>query len=173
MMKDRLRKVRKYRNMNQKEFSAILGIAQSTVGMMEVGKREILERHIKTICAVFNVNEEWFRYGKGNMFKDSTNVLQTLADEYRLDMFDIKFIEAYANLKAEDRKSIVNFFMGFTQKIYAECVPEEITDYNTKRIYRAANTSEFSDEYSESEITDVSESRMNMFENAEESDELF
>ncbi len=171
MMKERLKKIRKYRNMNQKEFSAVLGIAQSTVGMMEVGKREILERHIRTICAIFNVNEEWFRYGKGNMFKDSTNVLQALADEYRLDMFDIKFIEAYSNLKSEDRKSIVNFFMGFTQKIYNECVPEEITDYNSKRIYRAANTCDECDEYSESEVSDISDDRMNEIESATESDE--
>ena len=52
MLKDRVKQVRKYRNMNQKEFSAALGIAQSTIGMMEVGKREILDRHIKTICSV-------------------------------------------------------------------------------------------------------------------------
>lgn len=172
-MKDRLKQVRKYRNMNQKEFSAALGIAQSTIGMMEVGKREILERHIRTICAVFNVNEEWFRYGKGNMFKDSSNVLQMLADEYRLDMFDVKFIQAYSSLRAEDRKSIVNFFMGFTQKIYNECVPEEITDYNSKRVYRAANTNNNSDEYSKSEVSDVTDLRMDDFSSADGAKEVF
>ncbi len=165
-MKERLKKIRKYRNMNQKEFSTALGIAQSTIGMMEVGKREILERHIRTICSIFNVNEEWFRYGKGNMFKDSSNVLQALADEYRLDMFDIKFIEAYSNLRTEDRKSIVNFFMGFTQKIYSECIPEEITDYNSKRVYRAANTAEDGEEYSESEVSDLNDERMDEIDSA-------
>lgn len=170
-MRERLKQVRKYRNMNQKEFSAALGIAQSTIGMMEVGKREILDRHIKTICSVFNVNEEWFRYGKGSMVKNSSNVLQVLADEYRLDMFDTKLIDAYVNLKAEQRKSIINFVMSFAQKINAECLPEEIEDYNSKRIYRAANTSDESMEYSESEIANMSDERLNAIQSAEESDE--
>ncbi len=171
MMRERLKQVRKYRNMNQKEFSAALGIAQSTIGMMEVGKREILDRHVKTICSVFNVNEEWFRYGKGSMVKNSSNVLQVLADEYRLDMFDTKLIDAYVNLKAEQRKSIINFVMSFAQKINAECLPEEIADYNSKRIYRAANTSDESVEYSESEVTSISGDRLNAIKSAEESDE--
>ena len=171
MMRERLKQVRKYRNMNQKEFSAALGIAQSTIGMMEVGKREILDRHVKTICSVFNVNEEWFRYGKGSMIKNGNNVLQVMADEYRLDMFDIKLIDAFVNLKAEQRKSIINFVMSFAQKINAECLPEEIADYNSKRIYRVANTSETSGDYSESEIKNISDDRLNAIQSAEESDE--
>lgn len=173
MLKDRIKQVRKYRNMNQKEFSAALGIAQSTIGMMEVGKREILDRHIKTICSVFNVNEQWLRYGTGNMIIDNSDVLQNLAKEYRLDMFDVKFIDAFVNLKPEQRRSIIAFFMNFTKKINAECLPEEIADYGKRRIYRAANTSEEADEFSESEIKDITEQRLSAIQSAEESDENF
>lgn len=171
MMKERLKQVRKYRNMNQKEFSAALGIAQSTIGMMEVGKREILDRHIKTICSIFNISEEWFRYGKGNMIKNTSNVMQMIADEYRLDHYDVKLIETYLSLKPEDRKSVINFVMMFSQKINAECLPEEIRDYSTTRIYIAANTAEDSSDYSESEVTEMSEDRLNAIKSAEESDD--
>lgn len=56
-MSDRLKSIRSYLKMNQSDFSSALGIGQSTLAMMEVGKRSVSERHVKTICALFNINE--------------------------------------------------------------------------------------------------------------------
>ena len=56
-MYNRIKKIRQSLKLNQAEFSKLLGMGQSTLGMLEVGKREILDRHIKTICSIFNVNE--------------------------------------------------------------------------------------------------------------------
>lgn len=35
----------------------------------EQGTSPILNRHIISICAIYNVNEHWFRTGIGDMFK--------------------------------------------------------------------------------------------------------
>lgn len=54
--------------MNQQEFATHLGLSQSTIAMIEVGKRAFSDKHIKAICAIFNIDEEWLRTGQGEMF---------------------------------------------------------------------------------------------------------
>ncbi len=67
----RIKEIRKALNINQTQFAKRLGISQSTLAMIEVGKRNFGERHIKVICAEFGVREEWIRSGKGEMFAAS------------------------------------------------------------------------------------------------------
>lgn len=96
--------------MTQEVFSKAIGLGQSTLGMIEVGKREVLERHIKTICSVFNINEEWFRTGKGEMFIETkSSFLASIASQYDLDEFDQVLLEAYLALPGDQRKVIKDF----------------------------------------------------------------
>lgn len=69
-MQSRLKELRKALNLNQTEFAQQLGLTQSTITLLEHGKSPITEKHIKPICSVFNVNENWFRTGRGEMFND-------------------------------------------------------------------------------------------------------
>lgn len=70
-MYHRLRRLRKTLGLNQHDFAKQLGLSQSTLAMMEVGKRNVGERHIKVICSHFKVNERWLRDGEGGMFSAS------------------------------------------------------------------------------------------------------
>ena len=71
-MRERLIELRKkYFQMSQREFCKKLGITQSTYAPLESGRREIRAAYIKLICQVYSVNEDWFRNGVGEMFKDS------------------------------------------------------------------------------------------------------
>lgn len=109
-MNERIRIIRDHFNMTQEVFSKAIGLGQSTLGMIEVGKREVLERHIKTICSVFNINEEWFRTGKGEMFIETkSSFLASIASQYDLDEFDQVLLEAYLALPGDQRKVIKDF----------------------------------------------------------------
>ena len=67
-MKQRLRELRKTLNLNQTEFGNRIGVKQSTITGYETGNRIPLDSVIFSICREFNVNEDWLRYGKGEMF---------------------------------------------------------------------------------------------------------
>ncbi|MBX9136696.1 helix-turn-helix transcriptional regulator [Clostridium sp. K12(2020)] len=78
-MNKRLKILRTELDLSQAEFSNKLSIAQSTYAVLESGKTSLRDRHIKLICSTFNVNEEWLREGKGDMFV--TNINQQLGVE--------------------------------------------------------------------------------------------
>lgn len=81
-MYTRIKAIRSALKMNQAEFAQHLGLGQSTLAMIEVGKRTFSDKHIKIICATFNVNEEWLRTGKGEIFNSS------LYENELIDIFD-------------------------------------------------------------------------------------
>lgn len=83
-MHERIKKIRKALHLNQTEFANKIGLSQSSLGMIEVGKRTFTNKHIKLICTTFNVNENWLRTGEGSMFsstpyeKELLKVFETL-----------------------------------------------------------------------------------------------
>lgn len=84
-MNARIRELRKFLNLTLIEFGDQIGLSHSGLSDIENGKYNINERIVKLICTQFNVNEEWLRYGKGEMFNKNNDYL--------------KFINAYSNLK--------------------------------------------------------------------------
>jgi transcriptional regulator with XRE-family HTH domain len=69
---DRIRIVRKTLGLNQGEFARRIGLKQTALSMIEVGKVALTEKNIKLICATFAVDEGWLRTGKGEMFGPSS-----------------------------------------------------------------------------------------------------
>lgn len=67
-MKDRLKKLRKELNLTQQAFADKIGIKRNTIANYEVGRNEPIDAVISLICREFDVNEEWLRTGKGEMF---------------------------------------------------------------------------------------------------------
>lgn len=106
---DRVREIRKSLGYSQKEFADLLGIGQSTLAMMEVSKRPISERHVKTICSIFSVNEHWLRTGEGNMFVDDDEMLLSqLAERYSLDDEQMAIVKNFLALDKQQRQVIVD-----------------------------------------------------------------
>ena len=67
-MNERLKELRKSLNLTQQAFADRIGIARGNIGAYEVGKNAPSDAVISLICKEFNVNEEWLRTGKGEMF---------------------------------------------------------------------------------------------------------
>jgi transcriptional regulator with XRE-family HTH domain len=70
-MKERILALRKALHLKQGEFAARLGMKGTALSMIEVGDNSLTEKNIRLICMSFNVNEEWLRNGKGEMFTAS------------------------------------------------------------------------------------------------------
>ena len=71
-MKDRIKLLRKELKLNQTDFGERIGVKQASVAGYEAGIRTPLDAVITSICREFNVNEDWLRTGKGEMFLPMT-----------------------------------------------------------------------------------------------------
>lgn len=81
-MEDRIRRIRTYLGLTQQEFADKLGISHESVGAYEIGRNEPTDDVISLICRTFDINEEWLRTGKGDMFVELTK------DEKLASFFD-------------------------------------------------------------------------------------
>lgn len=114
--------------MNQADFANLLGIGQSTLGMMEVGKRKISERHIKTICSICHVSEKWLRTGEGEMKvpdAPSDDIFDSLRDELKLSDVEEKILRNYFDLDLKSRKAVVDFIYKIGASINKSSTTEE------------------------------------------------
>ena len=67
-MNERIKLVRIKKSLNQTDFAKRLSISRSAVCKIESGENSPSEQTINLICKEFNVNSEWLRTGKGEMF---------------------------------------------------------------------------------------------------------
>jgi transcriptional regulator with XRE-family HTH domain len=70
IVKDRIKMIRKEKKITQIEFGEAIGIKGNTVTNYENGMRTPSDAVIKSICRVYNVNEDWLRTGEGEMFNE-------------------------------------------------------------------------------------------------------
>ncbi len=70
-IRDRIKIVREHENvdLSQAGFGNKLSVERSAISLIERKRRNATERMIKDICREFNVNEDWLRFGIGDMFK--------------------------------------------------------------------------------------------------------
>ncbi|MCC0670797.1 helix-turn-helix transcriptional regulator [Clostridioides sp. ES-S-0145-01] len=113
---ERLKLVRLYFNLSQKDFGSRLTIAQNYLSNIEKGYRNVTDKIIKITCFEFNINEEWLRTGTGNMFTRQDDILQQVAIEYNLDESDIKIFRNYLKLSKDERNVIKKYFFSFSDK---------------------------------------------------------
>lgn len=80
-MNERLKELRKSRDLTQKQFAEQLGVDRSLVVKWESGDRPIPLVQMKVICAEFNASLEWLRDGKGEMMKRPMTRRELLVEE--------------------------------------------------------------------------------------------
>ena len=66
-MNDRFREIRKSLKLTQQAFADSLHVAKPTVAAIEGGNREVTDRMAAEVCHIYGVNEEWLRFGTGEM----------------------------------------------------------------------------------------------------------
>lgn len=98
-MNSRLKEIRLKLKLSQKKFGDKLFLSQDQISLLENGKRNLIDRTLNDICRTFNVNEEWLRYGKGEMFIDPTIDIDA-SDDVR------ELVKKILSLSEEDRRTI-------------------------------------------------------------------
>ena len=140
-MKDRIKKLRKSLDMTQQEFAERIGVKRNTIGQYEIGRNEPIDTVINLICREFNVNEEWLRNGEGEMFNPApSDVLDQLADKYKLSNAAYIVVEKFVNLRPEKRKELMEECLrqeGIRRKPGAL---ELLTELKEKKIITAVAT---------------------------------
>ena len=110
-MKDRLKQLRKELDLTQQAFADKIGSKRNTVATYELGRTIPSTAVVSLICKTFNVNEDWLRNGKGQMFiKTPDNTLEKLKQEYSLDDFSYGLICEYLKLDETKRKIVRQYF---------------------------------------------------------------
>ena len=108
-MYKRIQMIRKKFKLNQTEFGKLCGKTQGAITKYETGRVIPDEAFIKLICIKFNVNEEWLRTGKGDMFIETMDsMIENLAKNYNLSEIDVDIIKNYVQLSEDDRKKFVS-----------------------------------------------------------------
>ena len=118
-MNNRIKELRKSLGLNQTEFGEGINLSKSQIACYENGSRNVTDRSISDICEKYNVNEEWLRFGTGEMYKPEPE-LDELA--YLMVMFvanndesstRAKIIKAMLNLDDDGWK----FIEGLVERI--------------------------------------------------------
>ena len=95
-MNSRLKEIRLNLGLSQKKFGDKMFLSQDQISLLENGKRNITDRTLNDICRTFNVNEEWLKYGHGEMFVDPIANIDASEDVREL-------VKKILSLSEEDR----------------------------------------------------------------------
>lgn len=116
----RVKEVRMACDLTQKQFGSRITLAQTYLSQIEKGDRDVTEKILKLICLEFNVNENWLRTGKGQMFNEvlEEDDLSRIFAELSIsnDEFAKRFLRTYWGLSKESKSIISNFIDMLAEK---------------------------------------------------------
>lgn len=109
-LKDRLRLLRKTLNLSQSAFGEKIGVQKSAISFLEAGKTNLTDSNALLICREFNVNSDWLRTGKGEMFKEApASSLDILVNEYNLTEMETTLLKNYLKLSESQRATAMEW----------------------------------------------------------------
>lgn len=116
-MNERVKELRKSLDLTLDKFGKRLGVSNAAISRIENGINSITEQMLKAICREFNVNEEWLRDGKGEMFKvTSDNYFRSLKEQFKLDNLDLAILNTYLSLDSSKRNIIKDYILSVADR---------------------------------------------------------
>lgn len=108
---ERIKKVRKEKGMNQKQFAALLGVTQSGISYMEQSGSNVSDSSIKSICTMCNLNEDWLRNGTEPMYIQApTFSLDDFVRQRGGTELEVDIMKAYFELEPDTRAMLIQHF---------------------------------------------------------------
>lgn len=133
--------LRKACKKSQTDFSKVLGLSRSGIADIETGRRNVTEKHLIMLdnWDEYNVNIEWLRTGKGEMFLPTeTDVLELIRKEYSLTDAQLGFVSTFVRLPESEKNTILKFLQAvaasnetFEEKVRRESdlCPDTLEDF--------------------------------------------
>jgi len=134
-MNKRIKEIRKYFHLTQQEFADRIKVKRNTVATYEMGRTKPSDSGVSIICREFNINEEWLRTGKGEMFAPRPlDELQALVDRYNLSAAAAEFVKTFIELPEDARQAVLDFVKTTASNI-SRYAPEP-SDDDQEAIYK-------------------------------------
>lgn len=109
----RFKDIRTHLKMKQGDFANAIKTTQGHVSDIENGRKGVSDRIIEIICLKFNINEDWFRTGNGDMYTQLNPDDRYASNVGKLQRTDnetiIRWINAIAETSPEKLKDIEEF----------------------------------------------------------------
>lgn len=109
---ERIRYLRKdVLKLNQTDFAKSIGMKQTGLSYIEKDNSTIKEQVAKTICMVFNVNEDWLLNGNEPIFVEpDTFSLDDFVKQRGATDLELQIVKLYFDLDTNTRKMLVSHF---------------------------------------------------------------
>ena len=132
MINERIRKIRDYYELSQREFAKRTDIGASTLAMFETGDRKPKDIHLNRICSEFNISKPWLEKGAGDMFvtpEDDVAEYVSMFLEEKNDFFDLILatMRSYKNLDRSGREVLCKTSADIKEHIISEYLKNEHT----------------------------------------------
>lgn len=96
---------------NQRRFASELGMAQTGISYIEQPGNNVSDSSIKTICTMYNLNENWLRHGIEPMYTQSESFsLDDFISEHNGTDLEKEIIKTYFELDPQIRSTIIEHF---------------------------------------------------------------
>ena len=130
-MNERLKLLRNTLKLTTREFAKVINLSGGAITNMEKGVRNITDRVISDICREFNVNEEWLREGKGEMFiEPDTFSLDEYLKQRKVSELEADIVKAYFDIPFDKRQELIENFKANLIKKETSCtIDEEVEAY--------------------------------------------
>lgn len=110
-MNERVKQLRKALGLSGEKFGEKIGLTRMAISNIENNRYNLTEQTIKSICREFNVNENWLRFGEGNMFTAIDEIsIDELVSNNSVDDLEAEIIKTYFSLDKDVRKSALEQF---------------------------------------------------------------
>ncbi len=128
-MQERIKALRKVLNLTQAKFAEQLKVKPNTISQYESGRNEPIDAVVSLICREFNVNEEWLRTGKGEMFKATPDdAIDALIEQYGVSKDVRVLIEKLLELKPEEQLALVTYVKKIAAAFNKENLQPAVSD---------------------------------------------
>ena len=119
-LNERIREVRKYLGLSQKDFAEKVGISQRAVSWGEQPGNNVPDSTIKSLCIVFRISESWLRTGEGEMLEqpEAFSLDQYLKEKGCTEL-EKEIVKAYFELDVDTRQKIYEVFDRIHSRIAA------------------------------------------------------